>query len=120
PRHTLPNQKKVRMRNRLVIKLSFTTGRGKPLELCGKFRQRLQRRILTKISKRQPHMVRMMEAVAGKGVSLKTPYQFFILHDLKPRNSKLETRNSSLTSPRQSRTPPPHRSQECPRRTTRA
>ena len=40
------------------------------------------------------HVVRMMEAVAGKGIGLKTPYQFFILHDLKPRNSKLETRNS--------------------------
>jgi hypothetical protein len=63
-----------------VIKLRLPPRRRKLLQCPRKPLQGLQHRILRKVSKRQPHMVRVMKRVPRKSIAFKTPNEFVTSH----------------------------------------
>ena len=68
------------MRNRLVIKLGLASGRRIALQGLGESVERFQRRVLTKISKCQPHVIGMMKSILRYLVVFKLPDEFLIVH----------------------------------------
>jgi len=80
----------------VVIKLRLAAGSCELFQCGSEFLQRLQRRILRQICKRQPNVVGVMEGVRGNCVRFETLDEFCVGHCLSIQNAFARSQRDSI------------------------